>query len=609
MLATIFFVAGFVAFGQQAQVTENGKTYLLHTVEKGQTLYAISKTYSISVEDIKKANPELADNGIKIEQNIRIPVKAIDKKQAKKSDITMKGDTIFHEVLKKETVYALTKKYEITEERLLELNPELANGLKVGMTLIIVGIPLEINASGATPDVLADIYAMPTEDSLILHEVKPMETLYGLGKKYQVSPDSIQIVNGGLHDGLKVGTTIRIPKPNPRFVGRVYQPVPKDSIILVVDTLKLGVFLPFCVAKNQDLDGVKLLGYSPSEGLLTDGVQQNVNTKIYALTDLSINYMRGIQFAVDSLAALGKSIEVYYYDTQRDTSICRGFVNKGVLDDLDLIIGPLFGNNFKVMADTANGLGIPIISPVKINSSILLNNPSVVKAYSSSPSQVIAAAKHFGSQYADSNMVIFSGAKKNDVRYAGIFEKYVLETSGDSIPVHRIWSTVESNFKTKLDPNKTNYVAVVSIDEAFVASALTVLYSLQKKDYKIEVMGTDAWKGFETLDSDYLNALKVTYPAQQHISYEDKKVKQLIEKYRNTYYAEPAMANYFGFDVAWFYCKAVFSEQGWNNYIQTTTYQGTSARFDMVKIGATSGYENQGSFLINYNDFELHLLK
>jgi LysM repeat protein len=215
MLATFFWVASFVALGQNAQVTENGKTYLLHTVQKGQTLYAISKTYSISVEDIKAANPEIADNGIKIDQNIRIPVKAIDKKQAKKSDITLKGDTIFHEVLKKETIYALTKKYEISEQRLKELNPALADGLKVGMTLVIVGTPPQPETY-EEGDFLAQVYALPTEDSLILHEVQPLETLYGLSKKYNVNADSIQIVNNGLPEGLKVGTTIRIPKPNPR---------------------------------------------------------------------------------------------------------------------------------------------------------------------------------------------------------------------------------------------------------------------------------------------------------------------------------------------------------------------------------------------------------
>ena len=69
------------------------------------------------------------------------------------------------------------------------------------------------------------------------------------------------------------------------------------------------------------------------------------------------------------------------------------------------------------------------------------------------------------------------------------------------------------------------------------------------------------------------------------------------------------MTNFFGFDIAWYFCKAVYSEQGWENYVQTTSFQGLSARFDMVKIGAESGYENQGSFLINYDDFELHLVK
>ena len=51
----------------------NGKKYVLHKVEKGQTLYAISKLYNITVNDIVVANPDAID-GIKAGQELRIPL-------------------------------------------------------------------------------------------------------------------------------------------------------------------------------------------------------------------------------------------------------------------------------------------------------------------------------------------------------------------------------------------------------------------------------------------------------------------------------------------------------------------------------------------------------
>ena len=50
---------------------ENGKRFLLHKVERGQTLYGLSKLYNITIEDIIKHNPQ-TENGIKARENIKI---------------------------------------------------------------------------------------------------------------------------------------------------------------------------------------------------------------------------------------------------------------------------------------------------------------------------------------------------------------------------------------------------------------------------------------------------------------------------------------------------------------------------------------------------------
>ena len=44
--------------------TISGKSFYIHTVEKGQTLYGISKIYSISVDEILEHNPD-ASSGLK----------------------------------------------------------------------------------------------------------------------------------------------------------------------------------------------------------------------------------------------------------------------------------------------------------------------------------------------------------------------------------------------------------------------------------------------------------------------------------------------------------------------------------------------------------------
>jgi LysM repeat protein/ABC-type branched-subunit amino acid transport system substrate-binding protein len=108
----------------------NGSKYYLHTVEKGQTLFAIAKFYKKEVNEIVLENPE-AINGIKPGQVLRI---LVDKKEPVALNDT--SNCIMHQVEKGETLYSITKKYNTSAERLRALNPELKeNGLKAGQQL------------------------------------------------------------------------------------------------------------------------------------------------------------------------------------------------------------------------------------------------------------------------------------------------------------------------------------------------------------------------------------------------------------------------------------------------------------------------------------------
>ena len=54
------------------ELTENNG-FIVHTVEKKQTLYGISVLYKTTVDDIKKANPEIESGNISIGQQLKIP--------------------------------------------------------------------------------------------------------------------------------------------------------------------------------------------------------------------------------------------------------------------------------------------------------------------------------------------------------------------------------------------------------------------------------------------------------------------------------------------------------------------------------------------------------
>ena len=597
VLLISLFTTSNIFYGQERpstrEVEDNNDTYIVHTVEMKQTLYAISKMYSVTVDDIKKTNKEIEEFGIKIGQTIRIPISEINKKEAKKASITLSADTIYHEVLKKETLYALTKKYELSEAQLIKYNPVLIGGLKVGMT---VKIPVELKS---VKDESLIQFESPIEDSLELHEVQPKETLYFLSKKYNVSIDSIQMVNNGLTEGLRVGSSIRIPIPNKDFFELKDSTIVESLVDTVIpitknDTLNIAVFLPFCNSKNLSLQ------------------EKNKDEKLFILTKVSIEFMRGLEMSIDSLVTLGYHISTQYFDTKNDTSVCRELIDEEDLNRFDLFVGPLFQVNFKLLASKAKELKIPIVSPVKISSSLLLDNRYVIKSYASLSSQFVLGAKYIGQKYADSNIVLFAGGDPDDKKYSDIYQKYLSNTVGDSVPVHRVWQANMDNFQKHLKIGDRNYVVLVSSNEAFVSTALSVFYrlSLSNKSTSFVVFGLESWKEFGSLDFDYLMGLNVTYPVRQYIDYLAPETSLFISKYREKYFKDPSAHVFSGFDIGWYLVNSLFNSNGdWENYIEMAKEEGFSIPFDFLKVGKDSGFENKGGFLLRNDNDRQYLVR
>lgn len=99
----------------------------MHIVGKGQTLYAISNVYSLSVNDIVFENPD-ALNGIKPGQVLKIPFEKPKTITANLVDT----NSFNHIVEAGQNIYSIAKLYGTTEVAILNLNPFSKEGLKKG---------------------------------------------------------------------------------------------------------------------------------------------------------------------------------------------------------------------------------------------------------------------------------------------------------------------------------------------------------------------------------------------------------------------------------------------------------------------------------------------
>ena len=117
-------IAGSSVDAQEVQLYES------YTVPPKMTLYSLGKEYGIAGEQIVRLNPEIIElGGLKEGMVIRLPKKTEDTSEVNTDNF------IFYEVKPRQTTYSLTRNLNITYRELLDLNPDLALGLKAGMVL------------------------------------------------------------------------------------------------------------------------------------------------------------------------------------------------------------------------------------------------------------------------------------------------------------------------------------------------------------------------------------------------------------------------------------------------------------------------------------------
>lgn len=112
--------------------------FIYHTIQPKETLYGVSKQYKVSVEQIMKANPGITASTFATGKTIRIPAVSLESLPTTKTQMVVKE--VEYKIKRKETMYSLCKRLNITSDKLIEYNPQLKSGLKAGM---IIKIPVE----------------------------------------------------------------------------------------------------------------------------------------------------------------------------------------------------------------------------------------------------------------------------------------------------------------------------------------------------------------------------------------------------------------------------------------------------------------------------------
>lgn len=543
-----------------------------HVVAKGETITQIAKKYQTTANEIFLLNPT-AVNGINENQVLQIPNNATA--------------VIQHEVLPQETVYGISKKYNIAIDQLYLYNPGLQeNGLKVGQLLNLTKVRVK---SAVAPKALykevevkdkETIYAIAVQNQTAVSKlyelnpelekeglkkgqfikiplestqavvksaeivdskietvkqttaksvlVQPKETIYGIAKKYNVTQEQLLQWNPSLKDGLREGIKIYIENPaNSKQL--VETPKVQDIISprKVKEVRELTLLLPFNI-KDDTFDNKSLLN-------------KRLNSDVFL--NMTLDFYAGALMAIESAKEKNLPIHVNVVDSKENNRALNIENLKKEVDfsSTEVVIGPFFQKNVDAFSEAFKNQPLLIVSPLSTE----VGEPYANQVHSM-PNGVMmknTMMEFLRSKNGNVLAVLNPKSSSSQAFFTSNFSEVKQINTSENGAITS--AAIEAQFIA----GKTNFVVLDSNSLKTAIDLVSILKKLQKK-YDVQLVVLEK---SDVLDSTEINTqdladLKFTFPSVTNES-ENKKEKKFEEAFKKKYGVNPSRFAVRGFDV------------------------------------------------------------
>jgi LysM repeat protein len=625
-LTIVFFSLLFLSTSAYAQDQKK------HTVKKGETVVSIAKQYKVTPADIYKLNPEAKD-AIKENAVLLIPVSGNEAPNPK--DKPTKVANTIHEVQAKETLYSLSKKYNVSVEDIQKANGDaIKDGLKEGQQVII-----PIKGSGVAAQVKAAEKADAKKEvnAYIYHIVEAGETKYSIAKKHGITVQLIEDLNPKVKDTLPLGYNLKLvdnsamkadttPETGKGYSEYTVQPketmyslskrtgLSEQELVALNPELKSGlkdgmvIRLPSDKAVNESLAVRKAPGtvtdltrsLKKSEGkeialllpfnmskIASDTVRKQM-LRTDRFLNMTLDFYAGALMAIDSAKVMGLPLKVRILDSKesRTGSDVNGLA--GSLATADAVIGPFFQGNAENAAALLASKKIPVISPLSKDQGKPYSN-----LFNSIPSpEAVRTAMMDYIRLKNANVIAIIDPKKASSR----------ELIKTNYPSARFidGALTDVILRTHLIKDKMNYVILDSENTSMVLNTTKVLADVLA-DYKIQLVVpeiTDALESDE-MPIDRLSKLKMLYPS---VTRENTSPEAAIfaKEFRERNGIMPNQFATRGFDVTFDTILRLFQEDGFAEGADTMTSEQIDNKFSYaIKNG---GNYNTGVYIMQYDE-------
>lgn len=272
----------------------------------------------------------------------------------------------------------------------------------------------------------------------------------------------------------------------------------------------------------------------------------------------AVDFVNGVQVALDSMILDNENVEATIYDTKSYTQPLAQLIKDKKLDRLDLVIGSVKDMDFKALADFALEKNIPFISATYPNDGGITHNPFVVLVNSTLKAHCEAIFSYILQSHGTDKIFLCRKKGAQEDKVASYF-KQINEQEGKpllNIQTLNLDSTISTNLlKNKLDSNRQSIIIGGSLEENF-AFNLTAACNVLNEKYPITLIGMPNWDAFKSLQKkDDFDGFPIYFTTPYYNKKEDNYSRILIDAYAKKTKGKPTDMAFKGFESAYLFIK------------------------------------------------------
>ena len=553
-----------------------------HSVKAGESIDSIAKLYKISTADIYTLNPDLTSILV-VDSVLFIPESTLGKLNNLVVERELDSYKV-HKVRRKETLFSIAQKYDISIEDLKTHNESLQHKkLRRGKKIYI--------------PVFKKNKKQIEEDQFSYYTVKASEGYYRLEKKLGLSKKLLLTLNPELEKvGLKLGMVLKVPKSSIKNTENTLISTTslRDSL-LDLSPKNLALLLPF-KTKSISINSSKLA----RKQLRRDGYI-NIATDFYS----------GAVIAIDSAKRLGISVNLDIFDTNAKAIDLRAILNQNNFSKFDAVLGPITLENLELTAEYFLSDSIPVVSPFVKSKSSYLNLFQTIPDTEWLRNKMVSYVKT--DTIPHQTLIIYDSKSKATAKYLKtIFPSATLMNSKiDNKGVEQFYLSNE-DVQNVLLSGRT-IVFLESDNESFISNVTSMLNAMngitikerskRKIEREIILMTTSYNKSFEGLYvSNYdLSNLNFHYPSVNHNMELSETFKQ---KYLTQFGTFPNKYAIRGFDLT---LDILLRLSNFGSFFEIPSNIKTSYianKFNYIRQ-LNGGFKNEAGFILKHQDLEI----